>query len=157
MKCPLLINMNSFNKLIFISRTNFILSWVEHENSFITSGLDCRMHRLIWIIAGHTCLKVWFLTWRLLCRYSSVSFSLDWRLESKRDVFRVKVRTYFNGHVDLCYVMASVAFRSTNSSSANHNYSRRHFEIFVFSFSKKIRLDFFVIRLSISRLIFFFF
>ena len=32
---------NANYSLVFISRENFMLSWVEHENSFITSGPDC--------------------------------------------------------------------------------------------------------------------
>ena len=31
-------------KITFISRVNFMLSWVEHEKSFITSGLDTDLH-----------------------------------------------------------------------------------------------------------------
>ena len=43
MKISLLINMKMptfVGIFIFISKENFMLSWVEHEKSFITSGLD---------------------------------------------------------------------------------------------------------------------
>ena len=43
--------------LTFMSRKNFILNQVEHEKSFITSGLDCRdqrdhdvSHRMFWTV-----------------------------------------------------------------------------------------------------------
>ena len=47
MKISMLINMKKptvVGIFIFISRENFILSWVEHEKSFITSGPDLSVY-----------------------------------------------------------------------------------------------------------------
>ena len=50
------------SNLRFISRTNFMLSWVEHEKSFITLGPDqtVQIRRLIWAFAVRICLKTSF-------------------------------------------------------------------------------------------------
>ena len=62
MEISLLINMKMptiVGIFILISRENFMLSCVEHENSFITSGPDqpVQMRRLISAIAVHISLK----------------------------------------------------------------------------------------------------
>ena len=77
-------NANFVGIFIFISGENFMLSWVEHEKSFITSGPDHnkRMWRLIWIFVGYTWPKVHFLKLlRIRCHYRLVSY---WQRDSSR-------------------------------------------------------------------------
>ena len=71
MKMPTIVGI-----FIFISRENFMLSWVEHEKSFITSGPDCQWAPCKYIRSLYVT-KLYRHCTHLITSYSFKTFSVN--------------------------------------------------------------------------------